>query len=137
MYFLEREVNDIFDDILFAEEKIIAKGYEEGFSLGAAQGNSNGYHLGYHRGAEVGAKLGFYAFVLKQYLEDFQSGSHNAIEKTKPIEDLLKVVKDFPFANVENVDILELLNNIGAKFKKICVLFKINIKYPDTDELSF
>lgn len=137
MYFLAQEINDVFEDILFAEEKIISESYEEGFSIGAAQGNTEAYHLGYHRGAEVGAKLGFYIAVLESCVKHVQSQSKDYIEKVKPLVDLIEVIQDFPKRNVEDLDILELMNNISAKFKKICVLFKINIKYPHTDKLSF
>lgn len=126
----------MFDDILFAEEKIIEKSYEDGFRIGVSQGNPEGYHLGYHRGAEVGAKLGFYIAVLEKYLQDVKP-QHKNPEKVKPIIDLIEDIQKFPRTNVENVDILEILNNITAKFKKNCVLFKINIKYPETDNLSF
>lgn len=40
------EINEAFDDIFLAEEKILEEGYEKGFEEGRRQGNTEAYHLG-------------------------------------------------------------------------------------------
>lgn len=134
---LGQEINDVFDDILFAEERVIEKSYEDGFNIGASQGNPDGYHLGFHRGAELGAKLGFYVSVLENYFKELKFQSQYSSEKLNHLNELVALIKDFPKTNVENVDIIELIDSITSKFKRVCVLFKINIKYPDGDKFSF
>lgn len=40
------EIDEAFDDIFLAEEKILEEGYEKGFEEGRQQGNTEAYHLG-------------------------------------------------------------------------------------------
>lgn len=123
---------------MFAEEKVIERSYENGFILGALQGNPQGFHLGYHRGAEIGAELGFYAAVIENYLKDSASYSKISLDKIKPLNDLKDTIDNFPRTNADNIDILELVDSIRAKYKKVCAQFKINIRYPEScDKFSF
>lgn len=43
------DVNEAFDNILLAEEKLIDQSYEIGFEIGKQQGNTEAFHLGMHR----------------------------------------------------------------------------------------
>lgn len=129
----ERDINDIFDDIVLTEERINDKAYEEGFLDGAKSGNTEGYHLGYHRGAELGAELGFYQGLLSEHLR-----SDSVTERQKSaIEKVVNAIAEFPRTNDENVDILALADNIRAQCRKVCATLKINGKFPETDQLSF
>lgn len=136
-YVLDKDINEVFDDILLSEEKIIKKSYDDGFSIGASQGNPEGYHLGYHRGAEIGAELGFYSGILETYWNDLGTASESTSQKIESLKTLKSIIDNFPHTNVDNVDIVEVLNNIRARFKKVCAQLKINIKYPESDNFSF
>lgn len=129
---MERDINDIFDDIVFTEENLVQQGYEEGYAVGRTEGNTEGYHLGYHRGAELGAEIGYYLGIVEAF------GKINSTEKiTKVLNNLREMLVSFPKNNDENVDIFDRANNIRAQFKKACAMLKINGKYPEADELSF
>ena len=131
---VSRDINDIFDDIVLSEEKLINKSYQKGFDDGLIEGNTEGFHLGYHRGAELGAELGYYYAVLYHYSKSSDCHSDRAL---KSIAACLKLIDDFPRTNDEKADILTLADSIRASFRKTCALLKINGRYPEADQLSF
>lgn len=129
----ERDINDIFDDIVLSEERVADEEYQKGFDESAAEGNLEGYHLGYHRGAELGAELGYYEGVLRTY-----SSTSPATEKAeRVIATCLELIERFPRTNDEQSDILQLADNIRAQFRKACALLKINGRFPEADQLNF
>lgn len=130
---VDRDINEIFDDIALSEVRINEEGYQKGLAEGKIIGNTDGYHLGYHRGAELGAELGFYYGVLQAHSKNQQ----NTERQQKSIELVLKLVEDFPRTNDEQADILGLADTIRAQYRKACAILKINGKYPDSDQLSF
>lgn len=129
----ETDINDVFDDIVFIEEKLTEKGYTEGFKDGQASGNSEGFHLGYHRGSELGAELGYYYGITTSYLLRVEEDSKVA----GILVNLKQSLEEFPQTNDENCDVFELANAIRAQFRKACSLLKINGKYPEADDLNF
>lgn len=48
-----------------------------------------------------------------------------------------KLIKEFPRTNSEEHDILSLLENIRAQYKKACALLKISSNNPYTADISF
>ncbi|KAF5273059.1 hypothetical protein FQR65_LT04801 [Abscondita terminalis] len=135
----EKDINDIFDDILLSEECLNQEGYNEGFLSGSSKGNAEGYHLGYHRGAEVGSELGYYFGIVQNIIQTLPNNDNN-LQNDKKILNLLKLrglIESFPHHNSEDVDFLTLLDNIRTLFKKVSALFKINLPYPEASKVSF
>lgn len=129
----QRDINDIFEDILLTEESLEQQGYDEGFAEAVSAGNSEGFHLGYHRGAELGAELGYYLGVIEVYLK-----SKTIPDKYRSALSAVKTaIVTFPKTNDEQVDIFETANQIRAQFRRCCALLKISGKYPEADTLSF
>lgn len=132
----EQDINEVFDEILLSEEKLIAESYKEGFKIGAVKGNPEGYHLGYHRGAEIGSEIGYYTGVTESYLNFAKDG--NLPEKIiKSLNNLKTLLDNFPRYNTEDVDIIEQASIIRAKFKKVSAQLKIDVAYPEVSNLSF
>lgn len=132
-----KDINDVFNDLLFAEEHLIQEGFKEGYSKSSAEENIDAYHLGYHRGAELGSEVGFYSGFVDECLRFYKN---QLPEPTKTVKNLLalqNLIEVFPCENVEDVDILALLDNIRAQFKKICAILKITAKYLEIDHYSF
>jgi hypothetical protein len=129
----ERDINDVFSDILLSEERLFEESYNEGYELGKRQENLEAFHLGYHRGAEVGAEIGYYTSVIIIYLKK-NAGDEKLVRELTSLKNLLAT---FPKHNDPNIDILELLSKIRAKFKKICAKLKIHPEFPESDPLSF
>lgn len=129
----DRDVNDIFDDIVLSEDRINEEGYQKGLADGKSIGNTDGYHLGYHRGAEIGAELGYYYGILSSY----SNRETNTEKQQKSIEAVLTSIDEFPRTNDEAVDILGLADKIRALYRKACAILKINGKFPEADTLTF
>ncbi|RZF40860.1 hypothetical protein LSTR_LSTR003370 [Laodelphax striatellus] len=131
------DINDVFDDIVLTEEKIVQDSYEIGFRKGILEGEIEGFHLGYHRGSELGNEIGFYSgFVdiltsISALKSDFPEKSVVILTKLK------KVLAEFPRSNVEDSDMVQLLENIRSLYKKLCSILKIDSSLPIKDELSF
>lgn len=70
-------------------------------------------------------------------MKDLEAPLEVASQKLELLKALKDIIDSFPRANVDNVDILELMNNIRSKYKKVCAQLKINIKYPESDKFSF
>lgn len=127
-----KDINKIFDEIFLTEENVTEQSYSEGFEDGIKFGNSEGYHVGYHRGAALGAEIGFYYGAIEVFLQ-----SEHSEKLTKIITNLKTTIEGFPVTNSKIIDILRLANDIRALFRKICSILKVNIKYPELDDLSF
>lgn len=91
--------------------------------------------MGYHRGAEIGAEVGYYNGIVEYFLNSDSVRDKKTITK---LETLKQSLDNFPKTNVEDVDILDVLNNIRAQFKTICVRLKSNhLLWDEIDSLSF
>lgn len=129
---VDRDINELFDNILLTEEIQEEEGYSEGYLDGQTSGNTEGYHLGYHRGAELGAELGYYLAVATTHFE-----KTNSDKILKNLTNLKELINSFPKTNDPEVDIIQSAENIRALFKKVCALLKIDGKFPGADKLTF
>ncbi|KAB0802782.1 hypothetical protein PPYR_04968 [Photinus pyralis] len=132
----DKDINDVFSDILLSEELLNKKGYEEGYGIGTLNGNIEGYHLGYHRGAEIGAELGYYLGVVENHLKSIKNKQAND-KKFKHLIALQHLIETYPKHNSETVDILKLLDDIRSQFRKVCSLLKVNASYPESSKVTF
>lgn len=128
---MEKDINDAFEDIFYAEERLTKSAYEEGIAKGQGEGNINGFHLGYHRGAEIGAELGYYLGVIDKTENRDNKKIYSLLQKVK------ELIENYPKDNSEDIDLLEKLDDIRAQFRKASSLLKIDGKFPETDKLNF
>ncbi|XP_055700551.1 uncharacterized protein LOC129800296 [Phlebotomus papatasi] len=127
----DKDINEVFDEIALAEDRISQEGYEEGFSKGVSSGNTEAYHLGYHRGAEFGAELGYYSGVVEAFMDSKE-------EKTVASLNVLKEYLDaFPKVNDINVDFEGDIQKIRAQFRKVCAHLKFKSNFSTSSGLSF
>lgn len=127
------DVNQVFENLLFAEEQAQKSGYTDGYESGQNR-LLKGYHLGYHRASLVAAQLGYYCGVIEQYLHSNKSTNEKVISLAKEI---LDNIHHFPKHNDDTTDILKTLENIKFKYVKFCSLAKLNPIYPETNKLEF
>ncbi|KAK0168239.1 hypothetical protein PV327_002063 [Microctonus hyperodae] len=127
------DINTAFENLLFAEEKALKSGFEEGYSVGENQ-SLKGYHLGYHRAGILAAQLGCYSGVIDYCLNNKNDFSSKIVEQAKKLQCL---IENYPKINDETVDILHLFDDIKLKFTKLCSIAKINSPYPETKKLDF
>lgn len=134
---VEKDINDIFSDLLCAEDQLISEGFEEGYKKTLQNENIEAYHLGYHRGAELGAELGYYAGIVEECLSNYQNKNECSDKVLRSLESLQQKIASFPTENTESVDILALFENIRTHYKKVCAQLKLNAPFPETDQFSF
>lgn len=130
----DRDINDIFDDIVLTEEKLSKDSYDEGFQAGVAEGNLEGYKLGYAQGINVGEELGdIYGICL----------GHLLLSKSERVKKSLIQLKtsidNFPKTNDPEADIVGDLENIRAQFKKVKAMLRLGGDSQETPkkDLSF
>lgn len=113
----ERDINDIFDDIILSEERLVEKGYQEGFAEGCQQGNADSYRLGFAQGLQLGEELAeIYGLVVALQLQT----NHTA--KVKHCMEQLKLLIDiFPQENDPETDIIGLVEQIRNLYKRLRV----------------
>ncbi|XP_057322278.1 uncharacterized protein LOC130665747 [Microplitis mediator] len=126
------DVNEVFENLLLAEDIAEKTGFEKGVEAGKSQ-LLKGYHLGYHRASVLAAQLGYYSGIVEYCLNE-KSLSSKAIEQAKKLKD---EIKQFPKTNDETFDIIKHSEDIKFKFTKLCSLAKINAAYPEAEKLDF
>ncbi|KAI8128697.1 Methyltransferase-like protein 25, partial [Lucilia cuprina] len=111
----ERDINDIFDDIILTEERLVEKSYKEGFTEGCQQGNADGYRLGFAQGLQLGEELAE-IFGLITALQ--QQNKHT--DKVKRcMEQLRSLIEEFPRENDPEADIIGALEQIRNLNKRL------------------
>ncbi|XP_026473674.1 oral cancer-overexpressed protein 1-like [Ctenocephalides felis] len=134
----EMDINDVFDNLLMCEDTSYQKGYKDGVEKGKSDGNLEGFHLGYHRGAEYGAELGFMYSVIKSLIGLKDQNMLQCSEKAcHSLQETVKLIKEFPQTNVDNIDLEASLRCIRSSYKKSLSYLKIKCDYPDKDLINF
>ncbi|KAL5288589.1 ORAOV1 family protein [Megaselia abdita] len=117
---MNRDINDIFDDIALTEEKISKESYEEGFKTGVDEGNLEGYKLGYAQGVNVGEELGDIYGICEAHLL-----LTKAEKVKKTLKQLQESIDSFPRTNDPEADIVGDLEHIRSQFKKVKAMLRL------------
>ncbi|XP_066257172.1 protein LTO1 homolog [Euwallacea similis] len=120
----EVDINEVFEDILFSEEKVIEDAYQHGYQIGTSEDSIEGYHLGYHRGAEFGSELGYYEALAQYYIENAEN-LRIPSKILKPLNALKEGCDEFPHTNSEETDLFEAIEKLRVLYKKIAAQLKI------------
>lgn len=117
----ERDINDVFDEILLTEESLTKQGYNEGYERGLAEGNIEGYQLGYGKGYELGKEFGDYYGTICYFLKTAHSRPAKQL-----LENLKHSIESFPKTNDPNVDILSEVTKIRTQFKRLKAVLRLH-----------
>lgn len=110
----KRDINEIFDDIVLIEERLMQQGYKEGFEQGSKEGQIEGFKLGYSQGVQLGKELGnIYGFILAQQQKQ------NTEKVLRTLAHLKDLISKFPKTNDPDKNIIEDLDQIRQQFKKL------------------
>jgi hypothetical protein len=132
------DINDAFDSLLLCENHLVSEGYQEGLSAGQKRGFKEGLDLGSQKGVEIGAEVGFYAGFAAAWIETLESAAEDSTgaaggggEKRQKVagqlRKLLALAEAFPADNIRDLDILDRLLALRAKFKIVCSVLKVRI----------
>ncbi len=112
--------------------------YQEGLSAGQKRGFKEGLALGSQKGVEIGAEVGFYAGFAAGWIESLEPAAEDSTaaaggggEKRQKVagqlRKLLALAEAFPADNIRDLDILDRLLALRAKFKIVCSLLKVRL----------
>ncbi|KFB52637.1 hypothetical protein ZHAS_00020889 [Anopheles sinensis] len=130
------DINDVFEDIFLAEERII----EESFHLGLEDGRQEesvkeAHDYGFKKGSEIGRELGFYYAIVTEVASQEDNATN---EKARTIlAELIDAIEKYPRENEPTVDLLHCLQQIRNKYRRLCALLKLPYRFTETNVLSF
>lgn len=144
------DINDAFGSILLAEEQLVSEGHAEGLLVGRRNGAKEGLHLGAAKGVEIGGEVGFYAGFAAAWIQQLEETAPNgeaaakattSVEKQLPkilsqLRKLAALAEAFPATNIRDLDILDRLLALRAKFKLVCSLLKVETQLASRPGLS-
>lgn len=128
----DRDINEVFEDILLTEENAVADGFDEGLAKGEQEGNKEAYHFGFHQAAKIGEELGYYSVIVAYLRSQFGEGKHGGLLAT-----LTERIERFADDNREGFDISGEFNQIRALFRRCCAVIKYKPQYPKPEKISF
>ena len=149
------DLNDIFNDIVLAENNSFDRGFEEGISKSRADGFAEGFALGLGKGLQVGTTIGYYRqfaeLILRSLdciierstsegskrpfpsvgakrvdiLENFPPARREKLEQSVKI--LLQLIDDFAPHDCESEALFTQLEKIESKYKQIKALLNLKL----------
>ncbi|XP_068457664.1 protein LTO1 homolog [Clinocottus analis] len=123
---------DLFDDILLADERFRGEGYQEGFERGARRGLQDGRRHGASHGARLASEISFcYGFAvtwrgLLQHNADAKSR-----KRVKALEALLALVQTSPHQDPQSAALQEHTERLRAKFRQVCSMLSVPADFHD------
>ncbi|XP_022079139.1 oral cancer-overexpressed protein 1 homolog [Acanthaster planci] len=126
---------DIFDDVVMAEERFQEEGYREGFAAGKRAGEQEGFKMGQIKGREIGSEYGFYLGFVAMWLWLVKEDAGLARAKTvKALETLHAMLASFKVEDVTSESYWDDFRQIRDKFKQVVSLLGIKLDF--TEERS-
>ncbi|KAM4744918.1 protein LTO1 homolog [Anableps anableps] len=123
---------DLFDSILFADERFRGEGYQEGFEKGTHQGLQNGRRHGASHGAKLSSEVSFYygfAVSWKCFLGG-QSDDRSR-KRLRALEALLNLIQKSPLDDPQSMKLQENTEKLRAKFRQVCSMLSVPTDFKD------
>ncbi|XP_063970044.1 protein LTO1 homolog [Lytechinus pictus] len=114
--------SDIFDNVVMAENRCQAAGFEEGFQKGEELGREQGLTMGIEKGRQIGDELGFYfGFIVtwRAVLKNKPEDDKNVTRPLKIIESLISIIQELPKEEPNSVKYWDIVQKIRSKFKQV------------------
>ncbi|XP_053740465.1 protein LTO1 homolog [Synchiropus splendidus] len=126
------EENDLFDNILLADERFRGQGFQEGYEIGHCRGLKNGYKHGTSHGAKLSTEISFYygfAFTWKCLLQD--SPDPKSRKRLKTLEALLALIQNVALDDPQSEKLQEDMEKLRSKFRQVCSLLNVPADFKD------
>ncbi|KAM4597143.1 protein LTO1 homolog [Fundulus diaphanus] len=127
-----RGADDLFDSILFADERFRGEGYQEGFEKGTSRGLQNGRRHGASHGARLASEISFYygfAITWKCLLE--RNADDRSRKRLRALEALLNLIQKTPLDDPQAVKLQEDTEKLRSKFRQVCSMLNVPTDFKD------
>ncbi|XP_058119523.1 protein LTO1 homolog [Anopheles ziemanni] len=130
------DINDVFEDIFLAEERVIEESFHQGLEDGRQEESvKEAQDYGFKKGSEIGRELGFYFTIVTDVASQQEIATN---EKAHTIlAELIDAIEKFPRVNEPTVDLFHCLQQIRNKYRRLCALLKLPYRFAETNVLSF
>ncbi|KAM6950911.1 protein LTO1 homolog [Lycodopsis pacificus] len=123
---------DVFDDILLADERFRGEGYLEGFERGTRRGLQDGRRHGASHGAKLSTELSFYyGFTITWRCLLQQKTDVRARKRRKALEALLGLVQSSPHDDPQSAQLQQHMERVRAKFRQVCSMLSVPTDFSD------
>ncbi|XP_006804230.1 protein LTO1 homolog [Neolamprologus brichardi] len=124
--------DDLFDSIVFAEERFRDEGYREGFKRGTRRGLQDGRRHGAIHGARLSCEMSFYygfATTWKCVLRNNVDGKSR--KRVKALDALLGLIQSCSLDNPQSQKLQDDMEKLRAKFRQVCSMLSVPADFKD------
>ncbi|XP_054594430.2 protein LTO1 homolog isoform X1 [Nothobranchius furzeri] len=133
---------DLFDNILLADERFRGEGFRDGFERGTRRGLQDGRRHGTSHGARLSSEISFYhGFAITWKCLLHHNTDERSRKRVKALESLLAVIQTVPLADPQSVELQDGTEKLRSKFRQVCSLLNVPMDFKEhfrsAEDMSF
>ncbi|XP_029987106.1 protein LTO1 homolog [Sphaeramia orbicularis] len=123
---------DLFDNILMADEKFRGEGFREGYERGTRRGFQNGRRHGASHGAKLSTEVSFYyGFATTWNCLLHNNTDPKSRKRVKALETLLDLIQNCPLDDPQSTKLQDDMEKLRSKFRQICSMLNVPTDFRD------